>query len=349
MEDIKESLDGFALPTPDSVRSDSITEILGWVGLTCILYFEGGHLPEVQAEVCECIREYVQLLEKEARSCVTLTDRLVLAGKKGLPLPNEEQLRQWQEKGRRSASYIVSSNATREDFYIQPPKYMLDVNLQLISNDSCLPQDKDLSYISAGFAPSLFLAGEPPVSFAELVLAWCKRLRPVSGVAGWGITRACGFPASEYVRPFIAPYLLRFPGLNLPETLSTYLFVNHISDINWLTIINEKLAARIGGPEKLRALGENIPVVEYPGGYVIQAGPRPEIGDRKQGDIPRFYGRVQELLRPLYPPREKMLHPENIVLPPDAAIGYIPSDMDTDPRNQKYMHDFLTLWLHRFE
>ncbi|MDM8214656.1 DUF3396 domain-containing protein [Desulfovibrio piger] len=349
MENIRESLDGFALPAPDGAQDDSITETLGWVGLTCILYFEGGHLPEVQSEVCECIREYVQILEEEARSCLTLTDRLVLAKKKGLPLPDEEQIRKWQEKGHRFASYIVSSNATREDFYIQPPKYMLDVTLQLTSGDSCLPQDKDISYISAGFAPSFFLVNEPPISFAELVLAWCRRLKPVSGAAGWGVTRACDFPASEDVRPFIAPYLLRFPGLNLPETLSTYLFVEHISDINWLTIINEKLAARIGGPERLRALGENIPIIEYPGGYIIQAGPRPEMGDRSKGDISRFYGKVQDLLRPLYPPLEKMLHPEKIVLPPDAAIGYVPSDLDTDIENQEYMQDFPTLWLHRFE
>ena len=349
MEDIRESLDGFALPTPDGGQDDSVTETLGWIGLTCILYFEGGHLPEVQAGVCECIRDYVQILGKEARSCVTLTNRLVLAEKKELPLLDEEQIRKWQEKGHRSASYVVSSNATREDFYIQPPKCMLDVTLQLTQNDSCHPRDRDLSYISAGFAPSLFLVDEPPIPFAELVLAWCRRLKPVSGAAGWGVTRACGFPASELVRPFIAPYLLRFPGLNLPETLTTYLFVNHISDINWLTIINEELAARIGGPERLRALGENIPVAEYPGGYVIQAGPRPEIGDRNMGNIPRFYGEVQDLLRPLYPPQEKMLHPESIVLPPNAAIGYVPSDLDTNLENQKYTQGFIPLWMHRFE
>ena len=244
MENIRESLDGFALPTPNGVQSNSITETLGWVGLTCILYFERGYLPEVQAGVCECIREYVQILGKEARSCVSLTNRIVLAKKKGLPLPNEEQIRKKQEKGHRFASYIVSSNATREDFYIQPPKCMFDLTLRLMEYNPYFYQGKDISYIFAGFAPSLFLVDEPPIPFAELVLSWCKRLRPVSGAAGWGVTRACGFPASEYVRPYIAPYLLRFPGLNLPTTFPTHPFINQISDINWLTIINEELAAR---------------------------------------------------------------------------------------------------------
>ncbi len=349
MENIRESLDGFALPTPNGVQSNSITETLGWVGLTCILYFERGYLPEVQAGVCECIREYVQILGKEARSCVSLTNRLVLAKKKGLPLPNEEQIRKKQEKGHRFASYIVSSNATLEYFYIQPPKCMFDLTLRLMEYNPYFYQGKDISYIFAGFAPSLFLVDEPPIPFAELVLSWCKRLRPVSGAAGWGVTRACGFPASEYVRPYIAPYLLRFPGLNLPTTFPTHPFINQISDINWLTIINEELAARAGGPERLWSLGENIPVVEYPGGYVIQAGPRPEIGDRSKGDIPRFYGKVQDLLRPLYPPRGQMMYPTNIVLPPDAATGFIPPKSDPDPKNQKYTHDFLSLWLHRFE
>ena len=56
---------GFVLPASDGMRKYlGITEPVGQVGLTCVLYFRGGHLPEVQAKACECIREYVQILGK---------------------------------------------------------------------------------------------------------------------------------------------------------------------------------------------------------------------------------------------------------------------------------------------
>ena len=341
---------GFTLPASDGMRKYlRMPEPVGQVGLTCILYFQGGHLPEVQAKACECIREYVQIMGKEARYCLTPAGRLVMAGKKGLPLMDEEQVRKLQEKGELAAYYLVSSIATREEFERQPPKCMLDVSLQLGKMRPYIPVDRQVSYIFASFAPSLFLVDEPPIPFVDLVLKWCGRLRPVSGAAGWGITRACDFIHSEIVRPFIAPYLLRFPGLNLPETLYTYLFIKHIADINWLTILNEELAACVGGPERLRELGEDFPVAEYPGGYVLQAGPRPEVGDREIGDIPRFYGNVQELLRPLYPPLKDMSYPTNVVLPPDAGPDFNPQILGAEPEAQKYYDDFLEQWMHRFE
>ena len=152
---------GFALPASDGMRKYlGITEPVGQVGLTCVLYFRGGHLPEVQAKACECIREYVRILGKEARCCRTAAGRIVMAGKKGLPLMDEEQVHKLQEKGSFAVSYLVSSIATREEFERQPPKCMLDVNLQLGKMSPRIPLDRQISYIFASFAPSLFLMDE---------------------------------------------------------------------------------------------------------------------------------------------------------------------------------------------
>ena len=354
---------GFTLPASDGMRKYlHITEPVGQVGLTCILYFQGGHLPEVQAKACECIREYVQILGKEARCCLTPAGRLVMAGKKGLPLMNEEQVRKRQENGHLAASYLVSSNATLEEFDRQPPKCMLRICLYLgkmipyysgkwarPDMPSEIPLDRQNSYIFASFAPSLFLVDEPPISFVDLVLKWCGRLRPVSGTAGWGITRACEPYYAESMRTFIAPYLLRFPGLDMPRPAYPDIFTEHIANINWLTILNEELTERIGGPERLRELGEDFPVAEYPGGYVLQAGPRPEVGDRDIGDIPRFYGKVHELLRPLYPPLDCMTYLTGFVLPPDAGPDYNIQILGGKPDDEKNLHAFFEQWMHRFE
>ena len=363
MENIKEGLDGFVLPASDGMRKYlGITEPVGQVGLTCVLYFRGGHLPEVQAKACECIREYVQILGKEARCCLTPAGRIVMAGEKGLPLMDVKQVSKRQEKDSITASYLVSSNATREEFKRQPPKCMLRIGLYLKKRNvlysrkrarpdmpSDIPLDRQVSYIFASFAPSLFLVDEPPIPFADLVLKWCQRLRPVNGTAGWGVTRACDILYAESIRAFIAPDLLRFPGLDMPDTFFSEVFTEHIANINWLTMLNEELAARIGGPERLKALGEDFPIAEYPGGYVIQAGPRPELGDRNKGDIPRFYARVHELLRPLYPPLECMTYLTGAVLPPDAGPDFDPRVFGFAPEDQIYLHDFFRQWMHRFD
>lgn len=108
------------------------------------------------------------------------------------------------------------------------------------------------------------------------------------------------------MRPLIAPYLLRFPGLGwIPDAFFSFFmdkFTEHSTDINRLTIISEELASRIGGIEKIMTLGKDCPIAEYPGGYVIQAGERPEYGDMEKGDSLPLYGRVQNMLRPLYLP-----------------------------------------------
>lgn len=361
MNSAKESLDGFVLPASEGLRKYvGITEPVGRVGLTCMFYFRGGHLPEIQANACECIREYARILGKEARCCLIPSGRLVLAGKKGLPLMDEKQVSQLQEEGDWEADFLISSNATFEEFDRWPPTCMLRVGLYLNKGlrlywknppgtPSDIPLDRQVSYLFASFAPSLFLLEEPPIPFADLVLKWCQALRPVNGTAGWGITRACDVLYAESVRPFIAPYLLLNPGLDMPNPFFAENFTEHIANISWLTMINEELAARIGGPERLMSLGEDFPVRDYPGGYVIQAGPRPELGDREKGDIPKFYATVQELLRPLYLPLEHLDYLTEAVIPPDAGPDFDPSVLGFRPDDRKNLHAFFAQWLHRFD
>lgn len=89
-------------------------------------------------------------------------------------------------------------------------------------------------------------------------------------------------------------------------------------------------------------------MVECPGGHMVQAGPRPEPGDRDKGDIPRFYGKVQELLRPLSPTLRGTGCPTDVVLPPTAPADYAPT-LWGGPDMVEEHDGFLHQWLHRFE
>lgn len=356
MKNIRDALDGFALFDPNWHSP----HIAGRVGLTCTLYFRGGHLPEVRENVYECIREYREILGDRARCCLLPPGRVVRAGKKGLPLLTEEHVLKAQHKGEDSAEYILTSaeELGYRDSEPQPPTpdNLLWTELYLNSPPdfsrsfpcpgvaSRVPLDKQISMLFAGFAPSLFLLNEQPLSFVELVLRWTARLRPVSGFAGWGVMYTPDPYLREEVKQCIAPYLLRFPGLSLTDaTWLSNFFAGHIATINWLTMINEELAARIGGPEQLASLGRDCPITPYPGGYVIQAGPRPEIGDRNRGEIPLFYRRVHELLRPLHPPQTCLYYLASSLLPPD----YVPKDEKTE--NRQALHAFFEQWMRRFE
>ena len=122
--------------------------------------------------------------------------------------------------------------------------------------------------------------------------------------------------------------LLRYPGLDYPALPffpeDTDTFEEAIASTNWQTILCDELAERIGGEASLRALGEGYPLSRYDGGYIIQAGPEPELGDREQGDFLPQYGKVHDLLRPLYPPLEE--------------LEYLTSDVsDYDPHTFKKM------------
>lgn len=342
MEDIREALDGFALLDPNWPEPHDV----GYVRLTCTLFFRGGHLPEVRKELYECVREYAEILGDKARCCMLPSSCTVKAKDKKLPLLNEKQVLAEQKTG--LAWYLLASTEDIGLYVPQAPRDLLETVIYMDSPpDSTwkcpnpeewppVPIDRQISVFFAGFSPSLFFLDVRPFTFVELVLRWCRRLRPVSGNAGWGIVHTPSILYKEVAKPLLMPYLLRFPGLDLTDAaLYTFLFDKHIANINWLTILNEELTARIGGPERLKSLGKDFPVVGYPGGYVIQAGPRPEVGDKESGNIPRFYGKVHNLLRPLYPPRECMLH--IIDLPQNSA------------EDNKQFYPFVDQWMQRFE
>lgn len=303
-------LDGFILPALDLPPG---TPPAGRVGLMCLLHFRGGHLAAVQEGVCECIREYARLSDKTARCGKIAAGRVVSAGAKGLTLPDEARIRKMQEQGKKEFSCLISSSATREDYERLPPAGLLQARLHLNETPPRagkktrpapppVPLDRRISTLAAIFPPSLFLMDARPLPFVTLLLRWCERLQPGCGAAGWGIAPVCEPAQAAAMTPFLLPHLRRFPGLGQLPSLNDTAAEPSVS-VNWLTILDEEQIERIGGPERLAALGPDFPVMKYPGGHIIQAGPRPEPGDGNRGEEPRFYGMVRELLRPLAPVR----------------------------------------------
>lgn len=366
MESLTRYPDGFPLFVPEGLRwFFRNSNPVGQVGFTCMLYFRGGHLPEVQARVCECVREYLALIGERARIWhMPASRRMVTTKRCGPPVIDVEQFDVPRKRWSVAAHCLVTSNRQLKEASGMPPDCKLAVMCKLrevgawYSGErarpdmpSHIPFERQNSSFFAGFPPSVFPGDAPHLAFAALVRTWCDRLAPVNGAAGWGVTQVADPYGFLDNKDAIAPWLLRYPGLGLSENLlGEDLFTERIAAVNWLTMINAELAERVGGPERLKALGEEFPLTAYPGGYMIQAGPTPELGDREAGDIPRHYGRVHELLRPLHLPLDCMDLVRH-VLPEDAGPDYVEKCVRSpDPaENQQRVRDFHEQWMRRFE
>lgn len=341
-EHLREALDNFLLISP---AFDDLPA--GRVALTCTLYFKNAHLPEVQETVCKCAKEYIALIGPEAKSSISGSPaRFHLAKNGKVTPPRVSTFRKAQESGRRpEARYCVFSHASGAEFDSLPPKFSLHILLQLKEN--ILPLERTTSLFSAVFAPSFFLLDRNIEEFTALVHKWCDALRPHSGVAGWGISQQWEEMSFISTRDVCVRELLRYPGLDSPVRPLVFAsdldrFENNIASINWLTILCDDLAERIGGEASLRALGEGYPLSRYDGGYIIQAGPEPELGDRDEGDFLPQYGKVHDLLRPLYPPLEEL----------DYLASHVydinPHTLLVNPSSNSMRNSFFESWMNRY-
>ena len=158
---------------------------------------------------------------------------------------------------------------------------------------------KDSGYFQI-YLPLTWFA-EHPGTFQEFVLRLAKRLRPLSGYAGIGVLE----PLDVYDRqPYMATVRQiaeRFPGL---EVESTYVHVIHLGEgikgVNWLTLLGERWTQQIGGLDYLRIrLGDDFKLTPYDGGVMIQAGPKPQIGDVTKSCWPQHYITLAKVLKPI--------------------------------------------------
>jgi hypothetical protein len=68
--------------------------------------------------------------------------------------------------------------------------------------------------------------------------------------------------------------------------------------VNWLTVLGERWLKEIGGIDHLRSqLDDSFGFYSYDGGLVIQAGPKPQLGDSQRGHWPQDYVTLAKMLK----------------------------------------------------
>jgi hypothetical protein len=156
--------------------------------------------------------------------------------------------------------------------------------------------------------PFDFVLKQPgKAAYQNLVLHWCQTLKPHTGYAGLGFIQS--IDRAEKLRTVQQVYGLakRFPGLEVDHPRIIYLHIGaKMKGVNWLTILSDSCLESLGGRTAvLSRLDDGYQVFEYEGGVMIQAGPTPQPGDVNRRNIPIYYRKLSQILKPL-----RMVFPE---------------------------------------
>jgi Protein of unknown function (DUF3396) len=142
---------------------------------------------------------------------------------------------------------------------------------------------------------------EHPGTFQEFVLSFAKRLRPLSGYAGLGVQEALSLDARDPYWVTVRQIAERFPGLEIESpSIDTIHVGEGIKGVNWLTLLGDHWLQEIGGLDYLKIrLGDDFKLTAYDGGVMIQAGPKPQIGDVTTNRWPQHYVTLARVLKPI--------------------------------------------------
>jgi Protein of unknown function (DUF3396) len=154
---------------------------------------------------------------------------------------------------------------------------------------------------------------EDPQRFIDLARQMVGRLKFATGNAGFSVNMYLdGIGNDREEGSHIYMLSRRFDGLDLGVPWDSAYYAKHgLRTINWLTFIGDDIIERINGRDAVKgSLPQGIPVTDLDHGLMIQAGPRPILGDtNRQEDLGDYY-RVGRALRPFALHLPAILDPE---------------------------------------
>jgi len=145
-------------------------------------------------------------------------------------------------------------------------------------------------------------------SLPEVMMDICRTLKPVSGYGGIGLIDTQDSWTNIQCAPVVFDWAQRFPGLEVDYPLRHSIWLTDgregdrdgIKGVNWLTVAGDRYLSELGGADKveadLAALDSQFVVRRYEGGLLIQAGPRPQLGDATRGVWPTLYVKLAKYL-----------------------------------------------------
>jgi len=137
--------------------------------------------------------------------------------------------------------------------------------------------------------------------FLDLVTGAASKLPFLSGHGGYAfILDTRGRFEGKALRK-IKEWVPRHPGIDIGKPLSTSWYtLDAIKGVNWLTLLNQDFCKRLGGVESIKTkLGPEAVVHPVQNGILIQAGPKPQMGDVNKGENLPVYRNVAKVVHPV--------------------------------------------------
>jgi hypothetical protein len=145
---------------------------------------------------------------------------------------------------------------------------------------------------------------EHEADFVALARGLTEKLAFSSGYAGFSFNRAEACDLESIGRDRSTALSHRWQGIDV-ESLSTTLYAirQGLKSAGWLTLVGRRLVDTLGGETALaRALPAEVTLHTLPFGVLIQAGPRPLLGDVNRREALPLYRAVGRVLAPVRSP-----------------------------------------------
>jgi hypothetical protein len=256
------------------------------IGLLATVFFENQLTREVRERVADAAQDYIQLIQEHLRWTVPPNaKREHPIGSKHTRLP-KDWLPDYPDGESWSFDFHGGDTAkSASAFHIR-------------GFGSQYTDHAGLGYLHISF-PLLWFAEPSASTFPDYVLKLCQKIRPLSGYAGVGVLESHDGYAQDKFQPVVREIAARFPGLEIEARVEHLLYLRAgIKGVNWLTILGDRWLNELGGLDQLRAgLDESFGYYPYEGGVILQAGPKPQIGDAQANRWPKHYVTLAKALK----------------------------------------------------
>lgn len=175
-------------------------------------------------------------------------------------------------------------------------------------------------YLRLGLSIEEVLAD--PGAFVQRCIQVVSSIKFMSGIGGFSMNYE-----DVYINKndhLCAPIIGRFPGVNVINP-ARYKKLDGVPTVNWLTLVSDADLERLGGRDKVASVvTAPLTLHRLPHGVMIQAGPKPLLGDVNEQEPLDAYYAVGQLLAPV------------------RSTRLVPSGVVNDDEQES------THWMHRF-
>ena len=256
------------------------------VGFLATLFFTEPWTRPVREAVCDAAEEYIRQFRDHLRWAESPTSHIHAIDSGKVPFPQEWMPQHEDGKAWQFGFHGGDSDEAASEFQVSG--YGSD-NVK-----------KGRGYIQF-YLPLTWFVEHTESTFPDLVQSFANRIHPLSGYAGIGVLESMDFDARQASGDTVRKIAERFPGLEIEDCIGHAIYAGKgIKGVNWLTLLGDRWVQEIGGLDYLRIrLGDDFKLTPYNGGLVIQAGPKPQIGDVTTNRWPQHYVTLAKVLKPI--------------------------------------------------